>query len=964
MKKVILLLLVLLPLLASAQPVKSSGIIYYDSIPNTKPSMPYGSEVAYSRAFAKWYRFNLVADDWEEMKGGSTSTTDSTSFVVYKESHGYNLASYPGEVIAVKADYTVAYADTVSNTQVGYVVGTPHPDSIDLQFSGLLHRPAHGLPPGKEYFLQDIPSGLSDTIPGTVQSRTFIVVDSNYIFLSEVGTAQDYDIQIVNIPAVYITGYGGDPAAPHDTVIQKIAELFAEVGLIRPGSYLVTNNTTISDNPTYQAPPGGPTTPSAAWVWPGNGKFVTRMKELVADVDLQDTLYGGLGTSILTPLVPAGSEPTTTEVATWYQTNYENNGLQLANGSKVYWVGSGTQSDPDLVWEVQDDLSHEGDTMWERIVKLIRNKYIISIDPGVAYVSSNGDDSTASVGSLYKKYASPAAAWEAIQAGSSNGTISAQNETYVYAGPWVDDDDNFIQPTTGKKVVFKTDGEIRLEGYPWVKGPISDLAENSTWTPKTSNGPVNIVFDMPHGVLNIDSDASARVGTSITDRDSRVNGHIGKYTCNDGESARWFGFYIGCNEFNLRIDTLDVQSGVGFNFWYQVTSSGVVDTIRDRRQSLDVDYILHNTTNGSDDGFIRYQPGTNIPDPQRADIGSEYKLHVGTFQDETVNSTISESYIVLFPNGSIDFKMEDCRFDFVTDKMINPDFRQAFVGYDMGGDTSVNCVFNFEFGEIINGVGEIFNSRSNSHPVDWQASDAEINIKVGKANFLTSGDVLFNDTRILGQTNINISLADYSVPGKAIDLSPALEFSDETVITISGKMVSSGASPVIDLGATNANTTIILDGVYLENDGTVPAISSTVERIVYVRGAFYTEDSGDDPDITFVFLDRNINHFVGFNEFTSDPSATLNPTAGKVYYFDTLSAGWTQEFGDTNLKVGDSFYIYFINTDTNLFTMDATTGGFIRPNANGDFLADSTEDINEVGFIEIVWDGANFRIFE
>lgn len=386
MKRVLLLLLVLIPVLASAQPVKSSGLIYYDSIPNTKPAMPHGSEVAYSRDLGKFFRFNLVADDWEEMNANNVANaSDSTSFVVYKASHGYNLASYTAEIIAVKADYTLAYATTAANTQVAYVVGTPHSDSIEIQFSGLLHRPDHGLPLGKEYFLTDMPAGESDTIPGTVESRTYIVVDSNYLYLSEVGITQDYTIPVVNIPAVYITGNGGDPVAPHDTVIQKIAELFAEVGRIRPGSYLITNNTTISDNATYQAAPEAPTTPSAGWVW--NGEFVTRIKELVADVDLQDTLYGGLGTSVLTPLVPAGSEPTTAEVATWYQNNFETNGLQLANGAKVYWVGNGTQSEPDLIWEVQDDLSHEGGTQWERIVKRVRTPDAEQVIGQIEYTS-------------------------------------------------------------------------------------------------------------------------------------------------------------------------------------------------------------------------------------------------------------------------------------------------------------------------------------------------------------------------------------------------------------------------------------------------------------------------------------------------------------------------------------------------------------------------------------------------
>lgn len=104
--------------------------------------------------------------------------------------------------------------------------------------------------------------------------------------------------------------------------------------------------------------------------------------------------------------------------------------------------------------------------------------------------------------------------------------------------------------------------------------------------------------------------------------------------------------------------------------------------------------------------------------------------------------------------------------------------------------------------------------------------------------------------------------------------------------------------------------------------------------------------------------------YKGFTSISTDPSATLSPRPKEVYYFNTTSAGWTQEFSDANLKPGNSFLVYFLSTDTNTLTLDSTNGGFIRPNSNGDTLPDATEDVTTLGQIEFVWTGSDFLMVE
>lgn len=294
-----------------------------------------------------------------------------TTTTIYCPAHGLDTAAYTGSVIALKAGCVLASATSSANLQTRYVVGIPHSDSLEIQIGGLIYRPGNGLNPGQQYYLKNSPAGQSDTIPGTVNSKTFVVVDANYIYLVDPSsTGMNSYVPVINIPAPALAVYGTDTKAPNDTAVQNIAEVYAAAGAIVPGSYLITTNATISDNPVYRSNSDGSSTPSHAWHW--NGQKVTRVYILPVSIDLQDTLYGGSGILPLDTIVPAGSVPTTTEVVDWLQTNYTDNGLRLPNGSQVYWVGNGSQSEPEYIWQVQDDLSHEL-TNWERIVKLVKS---------------------------------------------------------------------------------------------------------------------------------------------------------------------------------------------------------------------------------------------------------------------------------------------------------------------------------------------------------------------------------------------------------------------------------------------------------------------------------------------------------------------------------------------------------------------------------------------------------------
>lgn len=98
---------------------------------------------------------------------------------------------------------------------------------------------------------------------------------------------------------------------------------------------------------------------------------------------------------------------------------------------------------------------------------------------------------------------------------------------------------------------------------------------------------------------------------------------------------------------------------------------------------------------------------------------------------------------------------------------------------------------------------------------------------------------------------------------------------------------------------------------------------------------------------------------------TSDPGAAWQPVAGTIYFVDNTSAGWTQDISPTNLLVGQTFYVELIASDANNFTLQATTGGIIRTSGSISFTPSATKVFTDNHyFLEIVWDGSNFRILE
>lgn len=286
---------------------------------------------------------------------------DTTAVDLYLPAHGWTadtLAAYPGGVLPLDYRNQKATAQTELSTQNKYVIGIVSPDTVRVRFQGLIYRPSHNLSiTSPIYYLTDV-GAVSDTVQGTVESQTFIVVDSNYLFLSEIGIKAANNsafVPDVSVPSAAISVFGGDPLAPTDTIMQVIAELYHNAGRIKPGSRLMTNFSTISKNPAYHTPGNLPNTPSQIWQW--NGVIVTRIKELVVSIDLQATAYGGSGLLPLNPLVPAGSSPTDSEVLSWYNDNNTNNKLVLFNGAQLYWIGSGTAANPDFIWQLQDDFS-------------------------------------------------------------------------------------------------------------------------------------------------------------------------------------------------------------------------------------------------------------------------------------------------------------------------------------------------------------------------------------------------------------------------------------------------------------------------------------------------------------------------------------------------------------------------------------------------------------------------------
>lgn len=338
---------------------------------------------------------------------GVQEPDDTIKTVIYKPAHGFTLAA--GDILALKKGFDPADATISENLQITYATGLPHPDSVEIQTSGLLFRPGHPYKIGLIYYVTNTP-GVYDTIPGTIQSPAFFVVDNDYLDLMEQGPNFVHTIPRIVVSTALINSLGGDPFAPHDTIMQEVAEIYQNAGRAPPGTVFVTNFPASSDNPTYHIGSGTirPSTPSNLWFW--DGQQVTRGKELIVSVDLDATNYGGLGTLPLDTVELVGGVPVDTTVANWYQTNHTTNGLNLPNGSLLYWIGDGSRQNPDYVWMLSDDLSStaSAESQFRKIVRRVKS-------PDVQQVFSSGGTG-------------------AIQTADGSGNFSADNSFTISGG--------------------------------------------------------------------------------------------------------------------------------------------------------------------------------------------------------------------------------------------------------------------------------------------------------------------------------------------------------------------------------------------------------------------------------------------------------------------------------------------------------------------------------------------------
>jgi len=308
------------------------------------------------------------------------SSDSMATQLVYAPAHGLtDSIAYYG-YIPVKSDFTRANATSVDSAFIAYAIDAPHVDSLLLMFSGFLNYVVwHGKEINVQYYLQD--DGTEDTTPGTVSIPTAIASDSLTLLLREVGSDIAGRLRRVAVPSPMITAFGGDPRIPTDSVMQAAIEgVYLPAGIAQPGTIFTLSYSGQTDNPTYieTSPNSNPLTPSHAWLW--DGAYATRITTIATSVDLQDSLFGGLGIVPLIPIddIAVSLPPTDEEVAVWLDTNYTVNNVRLTNGTNLYYIGAGTRQSPDYIWQVVDDVSWSGaDTQWERIIKRIQS-------PGVA----------------------------------------------------------------------------------------------------------------------------------------------------------------------------------------------------------------------------------------------------------------------------------------------------------------------------------------------------------------------------------------------------------------------------------------------------------------------------------------------------------------------------------------------------------------------------------------------------
>ena len=213
---------------------------------------------------------------------------------------------------------------------------------------------------------QDL-TGIRDTVAGLY----------DIIMNGDTNTA---NVLRIFVPTSAITSRGGDPKAPTDSIMTAVALAYQLAGQARPGSILVSQVAATSSNPSHQAPSLNSSTPFNVWFW--DGLRVTRISYGLVAIDIQDTLAGGLNTTVIDPAPDA----TEASILDFIDNNYES--LSMPNGTLLYLKGDGDDVNPDTIWVVLDNVSDAT----KRVV-LLKSKAVNSVTmalpPDFAVVNSN-----------------------------------------------------------------------------------------------------------------------------------------------------------------------------------------------------------------------------------------------------------------------------------------------------------------------------------------------------------------------------------------------------------------------------------------------------------------------------------------------------------------------------------------------------------------------------------------------
>lgn len=83
----------------------------------------------------------------------------------------------------------------------------------------------------------------------------------------------------------------------------------------------------------------------------------TLLREDIIALNLQASNTGQYGNLSLFPLDPSGIYPSEQEVTAWINTNFKAKKRNLPKGTLLYWKGTGTDSNPEMIYMVIEDAS-------------------------------------------------------------------------------------------------------------------------------------------------------------------------------------------------------------------------------------------------------------------------------------------------------------------------------------------------------------------------------------------------------------------------------------------------------------------------------------------------------------------------------------------------------------------------------------------------------------------------------